>query len=92
MGCDSTPEVANDNNNENNKKEDDKNNKKEDQISDYDKLDSKGIDNILKASIVSNENNDVKKEETQNDEYYNTKTKGSKLRYKESIVVKNYNK
>ena len=85
---------TNDNNNKNAKKDDDKDineNKKEDQISNNDILDSKGIDDILKASIVSIENNDAKREEIQNDEYNNAKKKGSRSRYKESIVVKNNN-
>ena len=86
MGCCITEEVIGDNHN--NSKED--MNKKNNEVKklDFENLDSKGIDKILKASINSNENNDNFREEAKNDDNNINNSKGNKrLHYKESLII-----
>ena len=74
--------------NHNNSKED--MNKKNNEVKklDFENLDSKGIDKILKASINSNENNDNFREEAKNDDNNINNSKGNKrLHYKESLII-----
>lgn len=83
MGCDSTNEVTYENKKDNNKEKDAKNNNLEN-------LDSKAIDNFLKESVISNEDNNNKKE-VKNEDNNNKEIKktNKKLHYKESIMIPN---